>query len=113
MNAVKFVNIPPEVISIIVQKQNLSLTDLKSFKAVCLSNQYLYYNLYDIVIQDIRKKGILKINLYNSDDRVAKFLADYQILTKSKMKVSIELPGKDQLSQQLQKTLIQELGFKN
>lgn len=112
MNQTEFVNLPPEVICIIMDKHNLPLKDLRSFKSVCLTNQYLYNNLYPIVIQDIRKRDILKIHLHDSNSRVDKFLDDYQFLIQSQMNVSVELPGKHQLSQvQLLQTRLMELLF--
>jgi len=88
----QFVNLPPEVICIILANNNLDITDLRKFRLVCLGNQYLHNNLYQIITNDIVKRDTLRILL---DDRnvveCKKFVRDFDFLIKSEFKIKVDL----------------------
>ena len=54
-------DLPDDVIRIIVSKQHLDIYTLNTFREVCLRNQHLYFNLYPDLTKDVQKRGILKI----------------------------------------------------
>lgn len=101
MNAliVSLVSLPAELRSAVVT--NIPLPVLRSFRLVCLQNQYLYNYLYQIITDDINKKeDILNIDLnHYRNSNCLKFLQDFKFLVKSSLKISLRLPPEDALSQ--------------
>jgi len=93
-NSTRFVNLPPDVIFII--KNFLPLADLRNFRYVCVLNEYLYDNVFEIVTKDILKKDTLKVHLVHNN---SKFLDDFNMLMNSKLNISLQLPSPLHLEQ--------------
>lgn len=104
----QFSNLPPEVISIIGSK--LPIKELRSFKEVCLSNRHFYDNLYHIINNDISNRDVLKIHL-RGDSKSEKFLADYDFLIKSNIKISLKLPTKQSKIENLKPKLVEMINL--
>ena len=67
----EFLDIPADVIRIIVSKQHLDIKSSNSFREVCLTNQYLYKEVFQDLTKDVQKRGILKITeekIYEVED---------------------------------------------
>lgn len=88
-HATEFLNLPPEVITLVC-KHYLPLQDLRKFRYVCLFNQYLYDNVYQIITEYLQKRDSLKLIL---PDKSEKFVREYNILCKSSLNICLELPS--------------------
>jgi len=84
----EFLDLPADVILIIVSKQHLDIRSTNNFREVCLQNHHLYHHVFPKLTRDVQKRGILKITEEKIDE-VEDFTEDCKYLRQSALDISI------------------------
>ena len=86
----EFLDIPADVILIIVSKQHLDIRSTNNFREVCLQNNHLYYNVFQDLTKNVQKRGVLEIT-EEKIQKVDDFTQDFKYLKQSALDISIVL----------------------